>query len=94
MACTVRSPNAPPPPHAESAIYDSPQLAKPVKLQRGWVRRALWGIIIAEVVAVLALVMFNDNLQAWTKELWNRASSAITGSSTAGQPAEQAPPAP
>lgn len=74
--------------HAEAAIDDSPQLAKPRRLQRGWVRRALVGLIAVEALAVLALFTFSPGLQAWTKDLWSRAVGTFDAS-----PAPPPPPA-
>ncbi|MDX2144097.1 MAG: AAA family ATPase [Rhodospirillaceae bacterium] len=59
--------------HAEAAIDDSPQLAKPRRLHRGWVRRALMGVIALEAAAVIALLMFSPGLQSWAKDLMGRA---------------------
>jgi MSHA biogenesis protein MshM len=74
--------------HAEAAIDDSPQLAKPLRLKRGWVRRALIGVIALEVAAVVALFVFSPGLQAWSKGLWQRA----TGTADAAAPPGPAAP--
>jgi MSHA biogenesis protein MshM len=63
--------------HAEAAIDDSPQIAKKITMQRGWVRRALVGVIAVEAAAVIALFAFSPSLQGWAKATWAR----VTGSS-------------
>ena len=65
--------------HVEVAIDDSPQLAQPLRMSRGWVRRALIGLIVAEVVAVAALFVFSPALQGWASESWSWLRSAVFG---------------
>lgn len=67
--------------HAEVAIDDSPQIAKKTQLSRGWVRRALVGVIALEAVAVIALFTFSPGLQGWAKSTWAR----MTGTSSAAE---------
>jgi len=66
--------------HAEAAIDDSPQIAKRPRIQRGWVRRTLIGLIALEAAAVLALFTFSPGLQAWTKDVWSRAVGSFEAS--------------
>jgi MSHA biogenesis protein MshM len=68
--------------HAEAAIDDSPQLAQPRRIHRGWVRRALMGVIALEVAAMVALLMFSPGLQFWAKDLVGRAAAVFGPSST------------
>ncbi|MBL8631143.1 MAG: AAA family ATPase [Rhodospirillaceae bacterium] len=68
--------------HAEAAIDDSPQIAKKITMQRGWVRRALLGLIVLEAVAVIALFTFSPALQSWAKGTWGR----VTGRAPATAP--------
>ncbi len=72
--------------HAEAAIDDSPQLAKRATIQRGWVRRALMGLIALEAIAVVALFAFSPGLQSWSKDLWQRAVGTFDSSSRAASP--------
>lgn len=65
--------------HVETAIDDSPQLAQPVRMARGWVRRALIGLIVAEVAAVIALFVFSPDMRNWAMEILNSARSAMFG---------------
>jgi MSHA biogenesis protein MshM len=79
--------------HAEIAIDDSPQLAKPRRLHRGWVRRTLIGLIALEAAAVIALFVFSPGLQFWAKETVNRALSVFETSSSPTTPAsDELPP--
>jgi MSHA biogenesis protein MshM len=55
--------------HAEGAIDDSPQIAKPVRIRRGWVRRVLIGVVAAEIAAVIALFTFSPAMQMWAKDV-------------------------
>lgn len=71
--------------HVEVAIDDSPQLAQPVRLARGWVRRALIGIIAAEVMAVAALFIFSPDLQNWARESLSWANGTIMDSPTSAR---------
>ncbi len=48
--------------HAEIAIYDSPQLAQPLRFRRRWIKQLLVGVIAAEIAAVVALFAFNPGL--------------------------------
>jgi hypothetical protein len=52
--------------HVEVAVADTPQIARPMGLERNWVRRLLIGVIAAEVLAVVALFTFSPALQSWT----------------------------
>jgi MSHA biogenesis protein MshM len=65
--------------HVSVAIDDSRTIARPVFVQRPWVRRALMGIVAAEVAAVVALFAFSPQLQAWTKAQITRAQAVIQG---------------
>jgi len=76
--------------HAEVAIDDSPQIAKKMKLQRGWVRRALMGVIVLEAVAVLALFTFSPGLQSLVKDTWARVVSS-SSPPAAAQPSQSTP---
>ncbi len=53
--------------HAEAAIDDTPQLAKPLTVQRRWVKRLLVGVVAAEIAAVAALFVYSPALQSWTR---------------------------
>ena len=55
--------------HAEGAIDDSPQLAQPIRLRRRWVRQVIYGVIAAEIAAVVALFAFNSNAQLWAQNV-------------------------
>jgi MSHA biogenesis protein MshM len=55
--------------HAEGAIDDSPQLAKPLRIHRRWIRRVLLGVIAAEVAAVVALFSFSPGMQIWARDV-------------------------
>ena len=63
--------------HAEGAIDDSPQLAKPIRLRRRWVRHALIGVIAAEIAAVVALFAFSTTMQSWAKGVIEQVRGAI-----------------
>jgi MSHA biogenesis protein MshM len=54
--------------HAEGAIDDSPQIAKPVRGRR-WLRRVLIGVVAAEIAAVVALFTFSPAMQMWAKDV-------------------------
>jgi len=71
--------------HAEGAIDDSPQLAKPMRGKRRWVRQVLIGVIAAEIAAVVALFAFSPGLQTWAKDTFERMRGSVI--------TEQAPPA-
>lgn len=77
--------------HAETAIDDSPQIAKPMKLNRGWVRRALIAVIALEAVAVIALFTFSPGLQSWAKNAWMRAVGGSAGPAAAASVRAPAP---
>ena len=64
--------------HAEGAIDDSPQLAKPVRIHRRWLRRVLLGIIAAEVAAVIALFSFSPGMQIWAKDVLNHMRGTLS----------------
>ncbi len=55
--------------HAEGAIDDSPQLAKPVGLQRRWVRHAATAVIGLAAAAVFVLVLLHPAAQQWTRNM-------------------------
>lgn len=63
--------------HAEGAIDDSPQLAKPVRMRRRWVRRVIIGVIAAEVAAVVALFTFNTSAQNWAKGMIDQLRGSV-----------------
>lgn len=71
--------------HVEAAIDDSPQLARPVRMARGWVRRALIGLIVAEAVTLIALFALSPDLQNWALGTMDWARSALVGSETAAR---------
>ena len=71
--------------HAEMAIDDSPQIAQPVRMARGWVRRALIGVIAAEAVALFALFAFSPDMQGWARDTLDWAHSALVGSEAASR---------
>lgn len=73
--------------HAEAAIDDSPQLARPVKLQRSWVRRVLFGIIAVEAIAVVVLFALSPGLQGLARD-----AVRGVGQFFAGAPAANAEP--
>jgi MSHA biogenesis protein MshM len=77
--------------HAEAAIDDSPQLARPVRLQRRWARRVLVGVIAAEIAAVVALFTLNPSLQQWAKDKYVAVRARVIPSATTS--AVAAPPA-
>ena len=64
--------------HAEGAIEDSPQIAKPVGVRRRWVRRLLIGVIAAEVAAVVALFTFSSGMQMWAKDIFDRVRATVS----------------
>ena len=74
--------------HAEAAIDDSPQLARRVTAQRGWVRRILIGIIAVEALAVIALFMLSPGLQRLARDTLRGAANLVglAGPSTAATP--------
>jgi MSHA biogenesis protein MshM len=76
--------------HAEGAIDDSPQIAKPLRGKRRWVRRVLIGVVAAEIAAVAALFAFSPSLQTWAKDTW----ANVRGNSAAIQPQSPPPAAP
>lgn len=65
--------------HAEAAIDDSPQIAKPIKLNRSLTRRVLMGVIALEMAAVLALFVLSPTLQFWAKDTLGKALSVMSG---------------
>lgn len=71
--------------HAEAAIDDSPQIARPVKLHRSLTRRVLMGVIALEMAAVLALFVLSPTLQFWAKDTFNKAVSAVSGAESTSQ---------
>ncbi|MGZ6252239.1 MAG: ExeA family protein [Candidatus Binataceae bacterium] len=64
--------------HAEAAIDDSPQLARPIRLQRRWVRRALMGVIAAEIAAMIALFASSPTLQNWARDKFVSVRTMLT----------------
>jgi len=77
--------------HAEGAIDDSPQLAKPVRMRRRWVRNVIIGVVAAEIAAVVALFTFNPTMQTWAKDMINQVrGSFVSGAPNAGTPATPA----
>jgi len=81
--------------HAEGAIDDSPQIAKPVRGKRRWVRRVLIGVVAAEIAAVAALFAFSPSLQTWAKDVWAnvRGTAAVVQPQSAPSAAPGAKPA-
>ncbi len=80
--------------HAEGAIDDSPQIAKPVRMGRRWVRRAIMGVIAAEIAAVIALFTFVPGMQMWAKDMFGRVRGTfISAPAKTGASAQTAAPA-
>ncbi|MGE3332141.1 MAG: ExeA family protein [Rhodospirillaceae bacterium] len=81
--------------HADGAIADSPQLVPKVKRRR-WPRSFWYGVIAAEVAAVVLLFAFSTPLQNWAKTAYARAQDAFgpaaPAASAASPPAAAAPP--
>lgn len=75
--------------HAEAAIDDSPQIAKPVKFKRGLTRRVLMGVIALEMAAVLALFVLSPTLQYWAKDTFNKAVSVVSGEEPSSPPSSE-----
>lgn len=63
--------------HAKLAIADSPQLVPKDNARRRLSRRMLYGIIAAEVAAVVALFALSPPLQGWAKSTYAAAQSAF-----------------
>jgi len=63
--------------HAEGAIDDSPQLARPVRMRRRWVRAVIFGVIAAEIAAVVALFTFSPTAQNWAKGLLDQVRGSM-----------------
>ncbi len=78
--------------HAEGAIDDSPQLAKPVRLRRRWVRGVIIGVIAAEIAAVIALFTFSSTMQDWAKGVIAQMRGAITAPAATPAAASAATP--
>ena len=77
--------------HAEGAIDDSPQLAKPLRSRRRWVRQAMVAVIAAEALAIVALFTFSPGVQLWTKDVLSQMRGAFSAApATPG--ANAAPP--
>jgi MSHA biogenesis protein MshM len=64
--------------HVGVAIDDSRTIAKRVLTRRPWVRRALIGIIAAEIAAVIAMFVFSPVLSGWAKQNFSRVAAAVT----------------
>ncbi len=73
--------------HVEAAIDDSPQLAKPLRLQRRWVRRAIIAVVAAEIAAVIALFVLSPGLQQWAKDKFTSVRESWSGAPAPAQPA-------
>jgi MSHA biogenesis protein MshM len=80
--------------HAEVAIDDTPQLVRPIRMQRRWIRRLTTGVIAAEIAALLALLFFSPQVQGWAKEKIASAKMMLwpvsAGSQTSAQPSSLA----
>ncbi len=63
--------------HVSVAIDDSRTIAKRVFARRPWVRRALIGLIAAEIAAVAALFAFSPVLSGWAKQNFARVTAMI-----------------
>lgn len=57
--------------HAEAAVDDSPQIARPVRFRRGLTKRVLMGLIAIEMAAVVALFVFSPSLQYWARDTFS-----------------------
>ncbi len=52
----------------EAAIDDTPQLARPLRIRRRWVKHVLLGVVAAEIAAVIALFAYSPALQGWARD--------------------------
>lgn len=75
--------------HATAAIDDSPQIAKPVRLNRSMTRRVLVGVIALEMAAVGALFALSPTLQFWARDTLSKAVTVISGQPPSGGAASQ-----
>jgi MSHA biogenesis protein MshM len=54
--------------HVDAAIEDSPQLVRPARLRRLWIRHFTTGVIAAEIAALIALLVLSPQIQTWAKD--------------------------
>jgi MSHA biogenesis protein MshM len=78
--------------HADGAIADSPQLVPKAKARR-WPRSVWYGVIAAEVAAVVLLFAFSTPLQNWAKTTYARAHDALGMAAPAASAADPSAPA-
>lgn len=79
--------------HADGAIADSPQLVPKGKSRRRWPRSVWYGVIAAEVAAVVLLFALSPPLQAWAKAAYSRAQDAFGVAAPAASAANPPPSA-
>jgi MSHA biogenesis protein MshM len=63
--------------HVGVAIDDSRTIAKRVLARRPWVRRALIGIIAAEIAAVIGMFVLSPTLNGWAKQNFARVTGMV-----------------
>jgi MSHA biogenesis protein MshM len=73
--------------HARDAVKDTPQLTRRAKGLRRWPRSVWYGIIAAEVAAVILLFLLSPALQQWAKATYVRAQSVFVSTPPSAIPA-------
>lgn len=77
--------------HARDAVKDTPQLARGLKGVKRWPRSVWYGIIAAEVAAVMALFTLSPPLNQWAKTTYAQAQSVFVGRSAPIAPVTAVP---
>jgi len=77
--------------HAREAVKDTPQLARGLRAAKRWPRSVWYGIIAAEVAAVVALFTFSPPLQQWAKTAYAQAQSFFVGAPAPNPPVKAGP---
>ena len=77
--------------HVRGAIADTPQLVQSLRTRRRWSRQVWYGIIAAEVAAVVLLFTFSPPLREWALATYARAQDAVLSAPAPSTPSTAAP---
>jgi MSHA biogenesis protein MshM len=80
--------------HVGVAIDDSRTIARPALVQRPLARRALVGLIAAEIAAVIALFAYSPVLKTWAHDRITHIERIVRGDRSAAEPGTPAGAAP
>jgi len=77
--------------HARDAVKDTPQLTRGAKGRRRWPRSVWYGIIAAEVAAVVLLFVLSPPLQQWAKTTYARMQGVFIDAPSSAIPVPVSP---